>query len=71
MPGSALANPYLTNKLSPPPARSYRYQQWVERGYQTRLRPIDSDSELGVSDRADGLGRKPRSCTWLSLGFGG
>ena len=48
MPGSVLANPYLTNELSPPPARSYRYQQWIERGYQTRLRPIDSDSELGV-----------------------
>ena len=48
MPKSALANPYLTNELSPPPARSYRYRQWVERGYQTHLRPIDSDSELGV-----------------------
>ena len=48
MPRSALANPYLTNELSPPSARSYRYQQWVERGYQTDLRPIDSDSELGV-----------------------
>ena len=49
MPKSALANPYLTNELSPPPARSYRYRQWIERGYQTHLRPIDSDSELGFS----------------------
>ena len=48
MPGSTLANSYLTNELAPPPARSYRYQQWVERGYQACLRPIDSDSELGV-----------------------
>ena len=48
MPGSTLANPYLTNELSLPPVSSYRYQQWIERGYQTQLRPIDSDSELGV-----------------------
>ena len=45
---STLANPYLINELSPPPARSYRYQQWLERGYQSDLRPICSDSELGV-----------------------
>ena len=48
MAGLTLANPYLTNELSPPSPRSYRYQQWVERGYQTRQRSIASDSELGV-----------------------
>ena len=48
MPGSMLANPYLTNELSPPSPRSYRYELWGDRGYQTHLRPIDSDSELGV-----------------------
>ena len=71
MPGLTLANPYLTNELSPPRPRSYRYDQWVERGYQARLRSIASDNELGSFDWADGLGRQPRTCTWLSVGFGG
>ena len=48
MHGLTLANPYLTNELSPPPARSYRHRQWIERGYQTHLQPIASDNELGV-----------------------
>ena len=48
MHGLTLANPYLTNELSPPPARSYRHRQWVERGYQAHLQPIASDNELGV-----------------------
>ena len=48
MPGLTLANPYLTNELSSPSPRSYRYEQWIERGYQACLRSIDSDSELGV-----------------------
>ena len=71
MPGSMLANPYLTHELSPPPARSYRYRQWVERGYQTRPTTNRLRQRIRRSDRADGLGRKPRPRTWLSVGFGG
>jgi len=47
MNGLTLANPYLTNDLSPPPPKSYRYHQWCERGYHPSLQPISSDSELG------------------------
>ena len=45
--GLTLANPYLTHQ-QPPSPQSYRYQQWCARGYQPRLAPISSDSELGT-----------------------
>ncbi|MCZ6679028.1 MAG: class II aldolase/adducin family protein [Candidatus Poribacteria bacterium] len=48
MHGLTLVNPYLNNDLSPPPARSYRHQKWLEQGYQPELQPISPDSELGV-----------------------
>ena len=71
MSGSALANPYLTNELSPPPARSYRYRQWVERGYQAPPTTNRLRQRIGRFDRADGVGREPRPRARLSLGFGG
>jgi ribulose-5-phosphate 4-epimerase/fuculose-1-phosphate aldolase len=46
--GLSLSNPYLTSELIPPSPKSYRYQRWVERGYQPELSPISPDSELGV-----------------------
>ena len=45
---STLANPYLTNTLTPPPPQTYRYQCWQERGYHPDLHPISSDSECGT-----------------------
>ena len=45
---STLANPYLTNTLTPPPPQTYRYRSWQERGYHPDLRPISSDSECGT-----------------------
>ena len=44
----SLTNPYLTRDLSPPPPRSFRDRQWCTRGYQSSLRPISPESELGV-----------------------
>ena len=44
----SLVNPYLTQHQTPPPAHSYRYQQWCARGYQQGLHPIAPDSELGT-----------------------
>jgi len=44
----SLVNPYLTNELIPPAPKSYRYRQWVARGYQSDVLPISPDSELGV-----------------------
>ena len=44
----SLTNPYLTRDLSPPPPRSFRDRQWCARGYQSSLRPIPPESELGV-----------------------
>lgn len=43
-----LANPYLTNTLTPPPPQTHRYKCWQERGYHPDLRPIPPDSECGV-----------------------
>ncbi len=43
-----LVNPYLTRQQAPPPAQSYRHQQWCTRGYQQGLHPISPDSELGT-----------------------
>ena len=45
---STLANPYLTNALTPPPPQTYRYKCWQERGYHPNLRPISPDSECGT-----------------------
>lgn len=45
---ASLANPYLTNTLTPPPPQTYRYKCWQERGYHPDLRPIPSDSECGT-----------------------
>ena len=45
---STLANPYLTNALTPPPPQTYRYKCWRERGYHPNLRPISPDSECGT-----------------------
>ena len=42
-----LVNPYLTHQQIPPP-HSYRYQQWVARGFQPNLNPISPDTELGT-----------------------
>lgn len=44
----SLVNPYLTRQQVPPPAHSYRHQQWCARGYQQGLHPISPDSELGT-----------------------
>ena len=43
-----LVNPYLVKQQVPPPAQSYRHQQWCVRGYQQGLHPISPDSELGT-----------------------
>lgn len=44
----SLVNSYLTRQQAPPPAHSYRHQQWCARGYQQGLHPISPDSELGT-----------------------
>ena len=42
-----LVNPYLTHQQIRPP-HSYRYRQWVARGFQPNLNPIAPDTELGT-----------------------